>query len=161
MTIPTIVLLFIKSLRLPVLFMSLLLTMGSCSAPALFNPDNYGRNHQVYAVDFNPKDLGKISISKMDEGNWVKVEELKNSPNARFNVEISGNYLTVTANKKVMDVPTYQTWLEHAMQELGYDEDDEYNLFETIEEGWIYEIDLEKHPLIETEDHRLLMYEQK
>ena len=59
-----------------------------------------------------------------------------------------------------MDVPTYQTWIDYARQELGYTVQDEYDIFTTIEEGFIYEIDLQEHPLIEGEQHRILMYEQ-
>lgn len=139
----------------------ILFSLGSCSVPALTNADNYGKSHEVYAVDFNPDDLSQLKIAKMDEGNWIEIESVKNSPNARFNVEIKGDYLIVTTNKNPMDVPTYKTWLDYAMEELGYDVNDKYDIFETVEEGWIYEIDLKKHPLVNSDDHRLLMYERK
>ncbi|HEY9184535.1 MAG TPA: hypothetical protein VIM94_04350 [Salegentibacter sp.] len=148
---------FLTNIFLLVIFLSL----GSCTVPALTNADNYGRAHEVYAVDFNPEDLSKLSIAKMDEGTWKEVGSFKNSPSARYNVEIKGDYLIVTTNKNPMDVPTYKTWLDYAREELGYDQNDAYDIFETVEEGWIYEINLKKHPLVNTEDHRLLMYERK
>ena len=54
-----------------------------------------------------------------------------------------------------------KTWLDYARQELGYSVEDEYDIFTTIKEGYIYEIDLGKHLLIEDDEHRILMYEQK
>jgi len=60
-----------------------------------------------------------------------------------------------------MDLPTYQTWLNYARQELGHTMDSEHDLFNTVEEGWIYEIDLDKFPLVNDDNHRILMYEFK
>lgn len=136
-------------------------TFTSCSVPGMLNPDNYGRNHEVYAVDFNPKDLNSLSLYKMNEGDWTNMGKVKNNTTAKFQIEIQGDYLIVQANDKVMDVPTYQTWLNYAMKHLGYTVDSEYDIFNTVEDGWIYEIDLKKFPLIEGNSHRLLMYERK
>ncbi len=161
MTFPTIVTSIPRTFLTNLVLLVILLSLGSCSVPALTNADNYGRSHEVYAVDFNPEDLSQLSIAKMDEGNWVEVGSFKNSLDARFNVEIKGDYLIVTTNKNPMDVPTYKTWLDYAREQLGYDQNDQYDIFETVEEGWIYEINLKKHPLVNAEDHRLLMYERK
>ena len=136
-------------------------TLTSCSVPGMMNPDSYGRNHEVYAVDFNPQDLNSLILYKMDEGDWSNMGKIKNNHSAKFQIELQGDYLIVQANDKVMDVPTYQTWLDYARQQMGYDMDSEYDVFNTVEEGWIYEIDLKKFPLIEGDSHRLLMYERK
>lgn len=133
----------------------------SCSVPGMLDSDNYGRNHEVYAVDFNPKDLNSLSLYKMNEGDWANMGKVKNNTSAKFQIEIQGDFLIVQANHKGMDVPTYQTWLNYAMKQLGYTVDSEYDIFNTIEDGWIYEIDLKKFPLIEGNSHRLLMYERK
>ncbi|TVZ27746.1 hypothetical protein JM83_2806 [Gillisia sp. Hel_I_86] len=133
----------------------------SCSVPGMLDADNYGRNHTVYAVDFNPKDLNSFALYKMDEGNWDDMGKFKNNATAKFQISLEGDFLTVQANEKVMDVPTYQTWLNYARQELGYTEESEYDVFNTVEDGWIYEIDLKKFPLIEGDSHRLLMYERR
>ncbi|MBO2545501.1 hypothetical protein J0871_13850 [Salegentibacter sp. BDJ18] len=137
----------------------LAISLGSCTA-GMTNPDSYTRNHVVYAVDFNPQNLSELQISKMDEGNWIDQKTSKNGKSARYTIEIEDDYLTVISNKNKMDVPTYQTWIDYARQELGYTVQDEYDIFTTIEEGFIYEIDLQEHPLIEGEQHRILMYEQ-
>ncbi|PKD17795.1 hypothetical protein APR40_14485 [Salegentibacter salarius] len=136
------------------------LSLGSCSM-GMTNPDSYQRNHDVYAVDFNPHNLTELEIFKMDEGDWVKYETVKNGQSDRYSIEVKDGFLTVTSHKNKMDVPTYQTWLDYARQELGYSVEDEYDIFTTIEEGYIYEIDLEEHPLIEGIKHRILMYDQK
>ncbi|APS40823.1 hypothetical protein AO058_14340 [Salegentibacter sp. T436] len=137
----------------------LAISLGSCTA-GMTNPDSYTRNHVVYAVDFNPQNLSELQISKMDEGNWIDQKTSKNGKSARYTIEIQDDFLTVISNKNKMDVPTYQTWIDYARQELGYTVQDEYDIFTTIEEGFIYEIDLQEHPLIEGEQHRILMYEQ-
>ena len=137
----------------------LAISLGSCTA-GMTNPDSYTRNHVVYAVDFNPQNLSELQISKMDEGNWIDQKTSKNGKSARYTIEIEDDFLTVISNKNKMDVPTYQTWIDYARQELGYTVQDEYDIFTTIEEGFIYEIDLQEHPLIEGEQHRILMYEQ-
>lgn len=152
---------FKKSALILLITLSIPLLFSSCSLAGLTNPDNYSRNHEVYAVDFNPHNLNQLKISKMDEGKWVDYEEVKNGKSKRFTLDVSGEYLTVTSHKNKMEVPTYQTWLDYAREHLGYTVEDEYDIFTTIEEGWIYEIDLAKHPLIETENHRILMYELK
>lgn len=136
------------------------LSLGSCSM-GMTNPDSYQRNHNVYAVDFNPHNLNELQIYKMDEGDWVKYEKVKNGQDNRYTIDIENGFLTVISNQNKMDVPTYQTWLDYARQELGYSVEDEYDIFTTIEEGYIYEIDLAEHPLIEGSKHRILMYEQK
>ncbi len=97
----------------------------------------------------------------MDEGDWIKYETVKNGGSNRYSIEVKDGFLTVTSHKNKMDVPTYQTWLDYARQELGYSVQDEYDIFTTIEDGFIYEIDLVKHPLIEGNEHRILMYERK
>lgn len=137
----------------------LAVSLGSCTA-GMTNPDSYTRNHVVYAVDFNPHNLNELQISKMDEGKWIDHETSKNGKSARYTIEIENGFLTVISNKNKMDVPTYQTWIDYARQELGFTVQDEYDIFTTIEDGFIYEIDLEEHPLIEGEEHRILMYEQ-
>jgi ABC-type Fe3+-citrate transport system substrate-binding protein len=144
---------------IPLLF--LLIAFTGCSVPGMMNPDSYGRQHQVYAVDFNPENLGSILISKMDEGTYKDSEKVINNVNARFSISLKDNYLIVQANKASMDLPTYQTWLNYAMQELGYTMDSEYDVFDTVEEGWIYEINLEQFPMVEGDTHRILMYELK
>lgn len=144
---------------IPLLF--LLIAFTGCSVPGMMNPDSYGRQHQVYAVDFNPENLGNILISKMDEGTYKDSEKVINNVNARFSISLKDNYLIVQANKASMDLPTYQTWLNYAMQELGYTMDSEYDVFDTVEEGWIYEINLEQFPMVEGDTHRILMYELK
>lgn len=144
-----------------VLILLSVISLSSCSVPGMLDADNYGRNHNVYAVDFNPKDLNSITMYKMDEGNWSDMGKIKNSSTAKFQITIEGDFLTVQANEKVMDVPTYQTWLNYARQQLGYTVDSEYDVFDTVEDGWIYEIDLKKFPLIEGNTHRLLMYERR
>ena len=136
------------------------LSLGSCSM-GMTNPDSYQRNHDVYAVDFNPNNLNELQIYKMDEGDWIEYEKVKNGQNTRYTIDIENGFLTVISNQNKMDVPTYQTWLDYARQELGYSVEDEYDIFTTTEEGYIYEIDLEEHPLIEGSKHRILMYEQK
>ncbi|WP_026838780.1 hypothetical protein [Gillisia sp. JM1] len=136
-------------------------SLSSCSVPGMLDSDNYGRNHNVYAVDFNPKDLNSISLYEMNEGDWADMGKIKNNPDAKFQITLEADFLIVQANDKLMDVPTYQTWLNYARQQLGYTEDSEYDVFNTVEEGWIYEIDLEKFPLVEGNMHRLLMYERK
>lgn len=140
-----------------ILFFLILFT--GCSIPGMVNPDSYGRQHQVYAVDFNPENLGSILISKMDEGTYKNSEKVHNNVNARFSISLEDNYLIVQANKASMDLPTYQTWLNFAIQEWGYTMDSEYDVFETVEEGWIYEINLDQFPLVEGDTHRILMYE--
>jgi len=139
----------------------LLIAFTSCSVPGMLDSDNYGRNHNVFAVDFNPKDLNSISLSQMNEGNWKDMGKFKNNTSAKFQITLEGNFLIVQANEKSMDVPSYQTWMNYARQQLGYTEDSEYDVFKTIEEGWVYEIDLKKFPLIEGNSHRLLMYERR
>lgn len=136
------------------------LSLGSCSM-GMTNPDSYTRNHEVYAVDFNPHNLKELQIYKMNEGDWVAYETVKKGQGDRYSIEVENGFLTVISHKNKMDVPTYQTWLDYARQELGYTVNDEYDIFTTIEEGYIYEIDLEAHPLIEGNKHRILMYEQK
>ncbi|MBZ9730949.1 hypothetical protein LB467_14740 [Salegentibacter sp. JZCK2] len=136
------------------------LSVGSCSM-GMTNPDSYNRNHEVYAVDFNPHNLEQLKIFKMDEGDWIAYETVKKGQSDRYTIEVENGFLTVISHKNKMDVPTYQTWLDYARQELGYSVEDEYDIFTTIEEGYIYEIDLEAHPLIEGNEHRILMYEQK
>lgn len=136
------------------------LSVGSCSM-GMTNPDSYTRNHEVFAVDFNPHNLNQLQISKMDEGDWIAYETVKNGNSDRYSIEVENGFLTVISHKNKMDVPTYQTWLDYARQELGYSVEDEYDIFTTIEKGYIYEIDLEEHPLIEGNEHRILMYEQK
>lgn len=138
-----------------------LISISSCSVPGMLDPDNYGRNHEVYAVDFNPKDLSSFSLSKMNEGNWSEMGKFKNNQEAQFQIILEGNFLIVQANEKSMDVPTYQTWLNYARQQLGYTVESEYDIFSTIEDGWIYEINLKTHPFVEGNVHRLLMYERK
>lgn len=136
-------------------------SLSSCSVPGMLNPDTYGRNHNVYAVDFNPKDLSSISLFQMNEGDWADMGKLNNNSTAKFQIILEDDFLIVQANDKSMDVPTYQTWLNYARTQLGYTEDSEYDLFNTVDEGWIYEIDFKKFPLIEGNTHRLLMYERK
>lgn len=136
-------------------------SLSSCSVPGMLDSDNYGRNHNVYAVDFNPKDLNSITLYEMNEGDWADMGKIKNNPDAKFQITLEDDFLIVQANDKLMDVPTYQTWLNYARQQLGYTEDSEYDVFNTVEEGWIYEIDLKKFPLVEGNMHRLLMYERR
>ncbi|MFO7719429.1 MAG: hypothetical protein R6W85_03185 [Gillisia sp.] len=150
--------LFLKTLKFSLLFFSII-AFTSCSIPGLVNPDSYGRDHQVYAVDFEPENLSSINISKMNKGTWEDAGKVLNNQNARFSISIEANYLIVEANKAKMDLPTYQTWLNYARQQLGYTMDSEYDVFDTVKEGWIYEIDLDKFPLINEENHRILMYE--
>lgn len=149
--------LLVKSVFLILFFIS----FSSCSVPGMLNADNYGRNHNVYAVDFNPKDLNSITLYQMNEGDWADMGKIKNNPDAKFQITLEGDFLIVQANDKLMDVPTYQTWINYARQQLGYTEESEYDVFTTVEEGWIYEIDLKKFPLIEGNSHRLLMYERR
>jgi len=127
----------------------------------MMDSDNYGRDHDVFAVDFDPQNLSSIKIYKMNEGDWEDMGKVRNDEEARFNVEIDGKYMIVSSNSKKMDEPTYQTWLNHARQDLGMAVDDEYHIFSTIEDGWIYEIDLNEYPLLEGNSHRILMYEQR
>lgn len=148
----------LKRLKLSLLFFSLI-SITSCSIPGMVNPDSYGRDHQVYAVDFDPENLSTINIFRMNEGNWENTGKIVNNKNARFNISIEDNYLIVEANKATMDLPTYQTWLNYARKELGYTMDSEYDVFDTVKEGWIYEIDLDKFPLVNEHNHRILMYE--
>lgn len=148
----------LKRLKLSLLFFSLI-SIASCSIPGMVNPDSYGRDHQVYAVDFDPENLSTINIFRMNEGNWENTGKIVNNKNARFNISIEDNYLIVEANKATMDLPTYQTWLNYARKELGYTMDSEYDVFDTVKEGWIYEIDLDKFPLVNEHNHRILMYE--
>ena len=148
----------LKRLKFSLLFFSII-AFTSCSIPGMVNPDSYGRNHQVYAVDFNPENLSSINISKMNKGNWEDSGKVLNNENARFSISIVDNYLIVEANKATMDLPTYQTWLNYAIRHLGYTKDSDYDVFNIVREGWIYEIDLEKFPLINEENHRILMYE--
>jgi hypothetical protein len=136
------------------------ISLGSCTA-GMTNPDSYTRNYEVYAVDFNPHNLKELEIFKMDEGDWIKYETVKNGQSDRYSIEVENGFLTVISHQNKMDVPTYQTWLDYARQELGYSVQDDYDIFKTIEKGYIYEIDLEDHPLIEGNEHRILMYEQK
>lgn len=136
-------------------------SLMSCSVPGMLDADSYGRNHNVYAVDFNPRDLSSIVLYKMNEGDWESLGKINNNPEAKFQITLDNNFLIVEANEKVMDVPTYQTWLNYARENLGYTEDSEYDVFTTVEEGWIYEIDLQKFPIIEGDSHRLLMYEKR
>ncbi len=147
-------------LKLSFLFL-MLISFSSCSVPGMLNPDSYGRNHEVYAVDFNPKDLGSFNLYKMNEGDWSELGKSKNNQDAKFQIILEGDFLIVKANDKSMDVPTYQTWLNYARQQLGYTEESEYDIFSTVEDGWIYEIDLKKHPFVDGNMHRLLMYERK
>lgn len=144
---------------LPLLF--LLLAFTGCSVPGIMNPDSYGRQYQVYAVDFDPENLSSISISKMDEGNWKESRKVKNKGTARFSISLENQYLIVQANKESMKLPTYQTWLNYAFRELEYTMDSPYDVFDTVKEGWIYEINLEEFPLVEEDTHRILMYELK
>ncbi|WP_034925676.1 hypothetical protein [Gillisia sp. CAL575] len=144
-----------------ILITFIFISLSSCSVPGMLDSDNYGRNHNVYAVDFNPNDLNSISLFQMNEGDWEDIGKVKNNPTAKFQISILNNFLIVKANEKSMDVPTYQTWMNYARQQLGYTEESEYDVFSTVEEGWIYEIDLKKFPLIEGNSHRLLMYERK
>ncbi|MDT0678223.1 hypothetical protein [Autumnicola musiva] len=125
------------------------------------NKESYERNHNVYAVDFNPENLTRIDIYKMDEGDWISIGEVKNGQNSKFSISIVDDHLTVTANENPMDIPNYKTWLQYAMEDLGYTANSPYDVFETVEEGWIYSIDLEKFPLVEQEEHRMIMYELK
>ncbi len=150
---------FKSQIIIKILIAMLAISLGSCTG-GMTNPDSYTRNHAVYAVDFNPHNLTELQISKMDEGKWVDYDTSKNGKSGRYTIEIENGFLTVISNKNKMDVPTYQTWLDYARQELGYTAQDEYDIFTVIEEGFIYEIDLEEHPLIEGEEHRILMYEQ-
>ncbi|MDT0644382.1 hypothetical protein RM553_16205 [Zunongwangia sp. F363] len=145
------------------LFILLILsTIISCSVPGMANKESYERNHTVYAVDFNPQNLNKIYIYKMEEGDWISIGEVKNGLNAKYSINIVDDHLTVTANQAPMEVPNYKTWLKYAIEELGYSSSSTYDVFETVEEGWIYTIDLKKFPLIEQEqEHRMLMYEIK
>lgn len=147
-----------KRLKFSLFFLSLIAVTG-CSLPGMVNPDSYGRDHQVYAVDFDPENLSSINISKMNEGNWDNIGKFSNDGNARFSITIVGNFLIVEANKASMDLPTYQTWLNYARAELGYTIDSEYDVFDTVAEGWIYEIDLTRFPLVNEDNHRILMYE--
>ena len=151
----------LKLLKFSLLFFSII-AFTSCSIPGMVNPDSYGRAHQVYAVDFDPENLSSINISRMNEGNWENIGKVVNNKNARFSISVEDNYLIVEANKATMDLPTYQTWLNYARQALGTTMDSEHDLFNTVEEGWIYEIDLDKFPLVNDDDnHRILMYEFK
>lgn len=151
----------IRTIKLFIVLLSIV-AFASCSAPGLTNPDNYKRNHDVFAVDFNPSDLSELNIYKMNEGNWETVATVKNGKSARYSINYDGDYLVVSSNQRKMDVPTYKTWLDYARAQLGYDVNSEYDVFDIVEEGWIYEIDLNKHPLVEGEDkHRILMYEIK
>jgi hypothetical protein len=134
---------------------------ASCSVPAMTNPDSYQRKHEVYAVDFNPNNLNNIEISKMDEGDWIEMGQVKNGQNSKYTISIEDDHLIVTANDSPMDVPNYKTWINYAMQELGYTVSSPYDVFETVEEGWIYAIDLDEFPLVEAEEHRMIMYENK
>jgi len=143
------------------LLLFLLIAFTGCSIPGMVNPDSYGREHQVYAVDFDPENLSSIIISKMDEGNWEDSDKVNNNENARFSISRENDYLIVQANKASMDLPTYQTWLNYALQELEYTMDSEYDVFDTVKEGWIYEIDLKRFPLVTDDTHRILMYELK
>jgi len=143
------------------LLLFLLIAFTGCSIPGMVNPDSYGREHQVYAVDFDPENLSSIIISKMDEGNWEDSDKVNNNENARFSISRENDYLIVQANKESMDLPTYQTWLNYALQELEYTMDSEYDVFDTVQEGWIYEIDLKRFPLVTDDTHRILMYELK
>ncbi len=115
----------------------------------------------MYAVDFDPENLSSISISKMDEGNWKESRKVKNKGTARFSISLENQYLIVQANKESMKLPTYQTWLNYALRELEYTMDSPYDVFDTVKEGWIYEINLEEFPLVEEDTHRILMYELK
>ncbi len=147
---------FLKKILIVIISVSL----GSCTA-GMTNPDSYQRNHEVFAVDFNPHNLNELKIYKMDEGDWIPFETTKNGNGERYSIEVDNDFLTVISHKNKMDVPTYQTWLNYAREQLGYRVQDEYDIFTTIEEGYIYEIDLQEHPLIEGEEHRILMYELK
>ncbi|MCF4101438.1 hypothetical protein L1I30_07160 [Gillisia sp. M10.2A] len=141
-----------------ILFLSIIL-LSSCTIPSMMNPDNYGRNHTVYAVDFNPKDLNSIILLKMDEGNWENMGKVKNNEDAKFSILIKHGYMTVQSNEKEMDIPTYQTWLNYARTQLGYTTESEYDIFDTVKKGWVYDVNLKKHPLVDGENHRILMYE--
>ncbi|WP_231563231.1 hypothetical protein [Salegentibacter sp. Hel_I_6] len=143
-----------------ILIVIISVSLGSCTA-GMTNPDSYQRNHEVFAVDFNPHNLNELKIYKMDEGDWIPFETTKNGNGERYSIEVDNDFLTVISHKNKMDVPTYQTWLNYAREQLGYRVQDEYDIFTTIEEGYIYEIDLQEHPLIEGEEHRILMYELK
>ena len=48
-------------------------TFTSCSVSGMLNPDNYGRNHEVHAVDINSKDLNSTSLFKMNKGDWTNM----------------------------------------------------------------------------------------
>lgn len=135
--------------------------IASCSVPAMTNVDSYQRKSNVFAVDFRPNNLSNIEISKMDEGNWIEMGEVKNGQNSKYTISIEDDHLIVTGNDAPMDVPNYKTWLNYAMEELGYTASSEYDVFETIEEGWTYTIDLKEFPLVEAEEHRMIMYENK
>ncbi|SHF60596.1 hypothetical protein SAMN05444483_101752 [Salegentibacter echinorum] len=136
------------------------LFFGSCTLGGITNPDNYSRNHVVYAVDFKPTDLSHFKISKMNEGKWVDVKKVANNEDERYSINITSDHLTVISKNK-MDLPLYQTWLDYARKNLGYKAESEYDIFNTIEEGYIYEVDLGEYPLIDKEEHRILMYEFK
>lgn len=133
---------------------------GSCTLGGITNPDNYSRNHVVYAVDFKPTDLSYLKISKMNEGKWGLAKKVDNNEDERYSIKITSNHLTVTSKNK-MDLPLYQTWLDYARENLGYKVENEYDIFNTIEEGYIYEVNLGEYPLIDKEEHRILMYELK
>ena len=60
-----------------------------------------------------------------------------------------------------MDVPTYHTRLNYSMQQLAYTVDSENDIFNTVEDVRIYEIDPKKFSLIEWNSHLLLMYERR
>ncbi|MDT0690680.1 hypothetical protein RM549_12850 [Salegentibacter sp. F188] len=143
------------------LLISIVGITASCSVPAMTNPDSYQRKHEVFAVDFNPSNLNNIEISKMDEGTWIEMGQVKNGQNSKYSISIEDDHLIVTANETPMDVPNYKTWLNYAMEELGYTTSSPYDVFDTVEEGWIYSIDLEEFPLVEAEEHRMIMYENK
>ncbi len=61
--------------------------------------------------------------------------KIKNNPGAKFKITLEGDFLIVQANDESMDVPRYQTWLNYARQELGYTEESQYDVFNTVEEG--------------------------
>ncbi len=110
-------------------------SLSSCSVPGKLDSDNYGRNDNVYAVDFNPKDLNNITLYLMNEGDWADMGKIKNNPAAKFQITLEGDFLIVQANDESMDVPTYQPWLNYARIELGYTEEVEYDVFNILEEG--------------------------
>ena len=83
------------------------ISLGSCSM-GITNPDSYTRNHEVYAVDFNPHKLNELQIYKMNEGDWIAFESEKNGQSDRYSIEIENGFLTVISHKNKMDVPTYQ-----------------------------------------------------